>query len=147
MFKEIYFTHVTSNGITYEARPMPKEFIGSNGIKSSGTPIRVYMIDINEERKFKEFPNEIGIFMSDEGKQGYVGYYDYYIESDNSVTSGMFYVHPFHRNRGLVKDLITFLETINEGDIVYNSLSFGSPYVAQVVSEVESASINNIINR
>lgn len=147
MFKEVYFTHKTTDGITYQARPMPEEFIDNNVVKSSGTPVRVYMIDANEKRKFSTEPSTTGVFISEDGEQGYVGYYDYYIETDNSITSGMFYVHPFHRNRGLVKDLITFLETINEGDIVYNSLSFGNPHVAQVVSEVESASINNIINR
>lgn len=147
MFKEIYFTHTTSNGIIYEARPMPQEFVQNNVVQSSGTAIRVYMIDTNEERKFLTQPNTTGVFISDDGEQGYVGYYDYYIESDNSITSGIFYVHPFHRNKGLVKDLVTFLETINEGDIIYNNLSFGSTYVAQIVSEVESASINNIINR
>lgn len=137
MFKEIYFTHTTPDGITYQARPMPEEFIGNNNVKSSGTAIRVYMIDTKEERKFKTIPGETGVFISDEGEKGYVGYYDFYVESDNSITSGIFYIHPFHRKRGLTKNLISFLESINEGDLIYNDLYYSDPNVAKVVKEFE----------
>ena len=148
MFKETYFTHTTSEGIIYKARPMPEEFIGNNNVKSSGTPIRVQMIDTNEERKFKTVFGESGVFISDDGEQGYVGYYDYYIESDNSITSGIFYVHPFHRNKGLTKNLIAFLETINEGDLVYNDLYFSNPKVEEVVKDLEDIQpIDKLIRR
>lgn len=145
VFKETYFTHETADGTVYEARPMPVEFIDPNKVLDGSTGIRVYMIDKNEKRKFINIPKEVGVFMSDEGEQGYVGYYDYYIESDNSVTSGMFYVHPFHRNRGLVRNLITFLEAINEGKIIYNNLSFSNLHVARVVNEVDKS--NAIVRR
>jgi len=148
MFKEIYFSHTTSDGIIYEARPMPEEFIGNNNVKSFGTPIRVYMIDTNEERKFKDVIGETGVFISDEGEQGYVGYYDFYVESDNTITSGIFYVHPFHRKRGLTKNLIGYLESINEGDLIYNKLHYSDSNVAKVVQEfVDIQTVNKFIDK
>ena len=131
---------------------MPEEFIESNIVQSSGTAIRLRIIDPNEERKFKAIPGETGVYLSDDGEQGYVGYYDCYLESDGSFTSGIFYVHPFHRNKGLIKDLIAFLESnfvedVNQEDIVYNHLGYMDKNVGRIAEETIARSEGKVIVR
>ena len=150
--KDIFYTHTTPDGIIYDSRPMPEEFIESNIVQSSGTAIRLRIIDPSEERKFKAIPGQMGIYLSDDGEQGYVGYYDCYLESDGSFTSGIFYVHPFHRNKGLIKDLIAFLESnfvedVNQEDIVYNHLGYMDKNVGRIAEETIARSEGKVIVR
>ena len=150
--KEIFYTHTTPDGIIYDSRPMPEEFIESNIVQSSGTAIRLRIIDPSEERKFKAIPGQMGIYLSDDGEQGYVGYYDCYLESDGSFTSGIFYVHPFHRNKGLIKNLIAFLESnfvedVNQEDIVYNHLGYMDKNVEKIAKETIARSEGKVIVR
>lgn len=150
--KEVFYTHTTPDGIIYDSRPMPEEFIESNIVQSSGTAIRLRIIDPSEERKFKAIPGQMGIYLSDDGEQGYVGYYDCYLESDGSFTSGIFYVHPFHRNKGLIKDLIAFLESnfvedVNQEDIVYNHLGYMDKNVGRIAEETIARSEGKVIVR
>ena len=150
--KDIFYTHTTPDGIIYDSRPMPIEFIETNVVQSSGTAIRLRIIDPSEERKFKAIPGETGVYMSDDGEQGYIGYYDCYLESDGSFTSGMFYVHPFHRNKGLIKNLIAFLESnfiedVNQGDIVYNHLVYSDKNVEKIAEETIARSEGKVVVR
>ena len=52
MITKVYFTHTTDDGYIFDARPMPEEFIGTHNKPATGTPIRLYVIDTNEKRKF-----------------------------------------------------------------------------------------------
>jgi GNAT superfamily N-acetyltransferase len=150
--KDIFYTHTTADGIIYDSRPMPQEFIESNIVQSSGTAIRLRIIDPSEERKFKAIPGETGVYISDDGEQGYIGYYDCYLESDGSFTSGMFYVHPFHRNKGIVKNLIAFLESnflegLNEGDVVFNISGYSDKNVEKIAEETIDRSEGKVVVR
>ncbi len=138
MFKETYFTHTTSDGIIYEARPMPEEVVGTHYSQSTGIPIRIFIYDQNEERKFINYNGQEGIFLSNEGEQGYIGYYDYYVESDGSITSVSVYIHPFHRKKGIFKNLIAFLEDFAEEGTVSNFI---------VISQSISGIVDKMIAR
>lgn len=144
MFRETYFTHTTSEGIIYEARPMPEEFINSHYVQSTGTPIRIFIFDINEDRKFITRQGEEGIFLSEDGEKGYIGYYDYYIESDGSITSVSVYVHPFYRKRGIFKNLISFLEDLAEEGTVSNYIEI-SKNITNIVDKMISRSKGTVI--
>jgi GNAT superfamily N-acetyltransferase len=140
--KQIYFTHTSSKGVIYNARPMPEEFknihVAVLHNTDSGTAIRVYIIDPNEERKFVGKINKQGIYVSDDGEQGYIGYYDYNLEEDGSVTSRAFYIHPQHRGRGIMKDLLLFIEEIAEEGTIYNDHIITNPIISEVVDDIIS---------
>jgi GNAT superfamily N-acetyltransferase len=144
MFKETYFTHTTPDGITYQARPMPEEFVGTHQPKSTGTPIRIFIYDQNEQKKFITPKGEEGVFLSDEGEQGYIGYYDYYIESDGSITSVSVYIHPFHRKKGIFKNLIAYLEDLAEEGTVSNFIVV-SPSIINIVNKMISRKKGTVI--
>jgi GNAT superfamily N-acetyltransferase len=98
---------------------MPEEFIGTHDKPSTGTPIRLFVIDTNEERRFNTIPGEIGIFMSDDGEKGYIGYHDYQIEDDGNVTPQGMYIHPFHRRKGIAKKILLHIESISEEGTIF----------------------------
>lgn len=140
--RQVFFTHHSSNGIIYDARPMPEEFKDTHKLvlhnTNSGTAVRIYIIDPNEERKFAGRIGDEGIYLSDDGEQGYIGYYDYNLEEDGSVTSRAFYLHPQHRGRGIMKNLLLFIEELAEEGTVYNDHVIANPIIAEVIEDIKS---------
>jgi GNAT superfamily N-acetyltransferase len=145
MITKTYFTHTTDDGYIFDARPMPEEFIGTHDKPSTGTPIRLFVIDTNEEKKFATIPGQIGIFLSDEGEKGYVGFYDYQVEDDGNITSQAMYIHPFHRNKGIAKKVLFYIESICEDGTVSNDHVVSSPYLHKIVDEIISRGKKTII--
>jgi GNAT superfamily N-acetyltransferase len=136
MITKVYFTHTTDDGYIFDARPMPEEFIGTHNKPSTGIPIRLFIIDTNEKRKFNTIPGEFGVFLSDEGEEGYIGFHDYQIEDDGSVTIQGFYVHPFHRSKGIVKKVAFYIESICEEGTVYGDFLVVHPHLHKVMDEI-----------
>jgi len=142
MLRETYFTHDAGDGITFQARPGTEETLATHKFIAhnvdTGLPIRVYIIDANESQKFSARLGEEGIFLSEDGEQGYIGYYDYQIETDQSITSRALYIHPLHRNRGITRKLLLFIESLAEEGIVYNDHIITNPVVTEIVDEIIS---------
>jgi hypothetical protein len=138
MITKVYYTHTTDDGYIFDARPMPEEFISRYGKSSTGTPVRVFIIDTNEERKFKTIPNDFGVFLSDEGEQGYIGYFDYQIEDDKNITYYALYIHPFHRNKDIARKVFLHTESICEEGTVFNNGSISSAYLYSIVDEINA---------
>lgn len=147
MITKVYFTHTTDDGYIFDARPMPTEFIGTHDKPSSGTPIRLFIIDTNEKRKFNTIPGQFGVFLSDEGEQGYIGFYDYQIEDDESITIQGFYVHPFHRNKGIVKKVALYIESICEEGTVYGDFLVVDPRLHRVMNDMIARGKGTILMR
>jgi GNAT superfamily N-acetyltransferase len=147
MITKVYFTHTTDDGYIFDARPMPEEFIGTHNKPSTGTPIRLFVIDTNEERKFNTIPGQFGVFLSDNGEQGYVGFYDYQVEDDGNITSQGFYVHPFHRNKGIAKKVLMYIESICEEGTISRDHVVTSPYLHKIVDEMIARGKGTILMR
>ena len=122
---QTFFTHTSSNGLIYNARPMPEEFLSTHKSvihnTNSGTAVRLYIIDPNETRKFACRVSDGVIYISEDGEQGYIGYYDYNLEENGSVTTKLVYIHPQHRGKNISKDLFNFIESIAEEGTIYNN--------------------------
>jgi hypothetical protein len=138
MITKVYFTHVTEDGYIYDARPMPQEVIGTHHRPNTGTPVRLYIIDTKEDRKFKSIPGENGMFISDEGEKGYIGYYDYQVEDDGNITSQSVYIHPFHRNKGIAKNMLFYIESICEEGTISKDHVISSPHLVKVIEKIVS---------
>jgi hypothetical protein len=136
MSTEAYFTHTTDDGIIYDARPLPVEFYSLAHKPVEGTPIRVYIIDPNEERKFSNREGSRGIYLSDDGEQGLVGYYDYQIYENGDIQSQNLYIHPFHRNKGHARNLLNYVESILVDGAVSRDHIIESPYLHKVVDRI-----------
>lgn len=147
MITKVYFTHTTDDGYIFDARPMPEEFIGTHDKPATGTPIRLFVIDTNEERKFKTIPGEFGIFLSDEGEKGYVGFYDYQVEDDGNITSQAFYVHPFHRNKGIARKVLFYIESICEEGTISKDHVVTDPHLHKIVDELIARGKGTILMR
>ena len=147
MITKVYYTHTTDDGYIFDARPMPEEFIGTHDKPSTGTPVRLFVIDTNEERKFNTIPGNFGVFLSDEGEQGYVGFYDYQVEDDGNITSQAMYVHPFHRSKGIARKVLLYIESICEDGTMSNDHVVSNPYLHKVVDEIISRGKKTIIYR
>lgn len=135
---QVYFTHTTDDGYIFDARPMPAEFIGTHNKPATGTPIRLYIIDTNEERKFNTIPGELGIFMSDDGEKGYIGYYDYQIEDDGNVTPQGMYIHPFHRRKGITRKVLFYTESISEQGTIFKEHILVDTSMHNIVDELNA---------
>ena len=138
MITKVYFTHTTDDGYIYDARPMPEEFIGTHHKPASKTCIRLYVIDTNEEKKFIVHKGSKNISLSDEGEKGFVGYYDYQIEDNGTITPQSFYVHPFHRGKGIAKNVLFYIENISEKGTIYDDFVISDPSIVKIVEEIIS---------
>ena len=147
MITKVYFTHTTDDGYIFDARPMPAEFIGTHDKPSTGTPIRLFIIDTNEERKFATIPGQFGVFLSDEGEQGYVGFYDYQVEDDGNVTSQAMYVHPFHRSKGIARKVLFYIESICEEGTIYRDHVVSDPHIRKIVDELNAMNKVTVLMR
>ena len=147
MITKLYFTHTTDDGYIFDARPMPAEFIGTHDKPATGTPIRLFVIDTNEERKFDTIPGEFGIFLSDKGEKGYVGFYDYQVEDDGNVTSQAFYVHPFHRNKGIARKVLLYIENICEEGTTFRDHIVSDPHIQKIVDEIIARNKGTVLMR
>lgn len=142
VLREVYYTHDAGDGLTFNARPGTAETVATHRFVAhkvdTGTPIRVYILDANESRKFSAREGEEGIFLSEDGEQGYIGYYDYQIETDQSITSRALYIHPLHRNRGITRKLLLFIESLAEEGVVYNDHIITNPVITEIVDDIIS---------
>jgi GNAT superfamily N-acetyltransferase len=147
MITKVFFTHTTDDGYIFDARPMPEESIGTHDKPSTGTPIRLFVIDTNEERKFNTIPGQSGIFLSDEGEKGYVVFYDYQVEDDGNITSQAMYVHPFHRNKGIARKVLFYIESICEEGTISNDHIVADPHLHKIVDELIARGKGTILMR
>ena len=136
MFTNVYFKQSYDDKITLEARPASEISIKNHLTKSNGIPIRLYVLDANEERKFIDKLGRNGVFLSDQGEQGFIGYYDYCIEDDDTITSQMMYIHPFHRNRSIANRLMNCIEENLTQGSTFNELIAASPYIASEIDRI-----------
>jgi hypothetical protein len=137
---QIYFTYNSPIGVIYDARPLSEEYVNAHFYvlhnTESGTDIRIHIIDPNEDRKFiQKLPGQ-GIYISDEGEMGFIGYYDYRLENDGSVTSRAFYLHPLHRNRGIMRDALFYMTNLAEDGTVYNQHLVANRDICNVVDDL-----------
>lgn len=137
---QTYFTYNSLLGVIYEARPLSEEYVNAHQQvlhkTNSGTDIRVHILDPNEERKFiQKLPGE-GVFLSEEGEQGFIGYYDYRLEDDGTVTSRAFYLHPQHRNRGIMRDVLFYVVGLAEDGTSYNPHLIANKAICDVVDDL-----------
>ena len=147
MITKVYFTHTTDDGYIFDARPMPEHQSDRHGAPITGTPIRLFFIDTNEERKFATIPHEYGVFLSDEGEQGYIGFFDYQVEDDGNITPQAMYVHPFHRNKNVAKKVLFYIESICEEGTISKDQLVTSPYLNNILDEIRSRGKGTIITR
>ena len=137
---QTYFTNNSPLGVIYEARLLSQEHVAAHSCilhnTDSGTDIRIYIIDPNEDKKFiQKLPGQ-GIYISDEGEKGFIGYYDYRLEDDGSVTSRAFYLHPLHRNRVIMRDVVFYVINLAEDGTVYNQHIIANRYICNVIDDI-----------
>ncbi len=147
MITKIYFTHTTDDGYIFDARPMPEHQSDRHASPITGTPIRLFIIDTNEERKFNTIPNQFGIFLSDEGEKGYVGFYDYQVEDDGNITSQGMYIHPFHRKKGIARKVLFYIESICEEGTISRDHLIVDPHLHKIVDEIIAMNKHTILMR
>jgi GNAT superfamily N-acetyltransferase len=137
---QTFFTHTSDNGLIYDARPMPEEYLNVHQSilhnTNSGIAVRLYIIDPNETRKFANKENDPGVYLSENGEQGYIGYYDYNLEEDGSVTTRLVYIHPQHRGRNISKNLFNFIESIAEEGTIYNNHYIPNESLVKAIEDV-----------
>jgi hypothetical protein len=147
MITKVYHTHTTDDGYIFDVRPMPEHQSDTHGAPITGTPVRLFVIDTNEKRKFATIPHEYGVFLSDEGEQGYIGFYDYQVEDDGNITSQAMYIHPFHRNKGIAKKVLFYIESICEEGTISKDHLVTNPYLHKIVDELNVRGKGTILMR
>jgi len=147
MITKIFFTHTTDDGYIFDARPMPEHQSDRHGAPITGTPIRLFIIDTNEERKFATIPHEYGLFLSAEGEKGYVGFYDYQVEDDGNITSQAMYVHPFHRSKGIARKVLFYIESICEEGTISKDHLVTNAHLHKIVDELIAMNKHTILMR
>jgi GNAT superfamily N-acetyltransferase len=137
---QTYFTHNSPLGVIYEAIPLSAEYVAAHTHvlheTNSGTDIRVNILDPNEDRKFIQKLPLPGIYLSEDGEKGLIGYYDYRLEDDGTVTSRAFYIHPQHRNRGIMRDVLFYVVGLAEDGTSYNPHLIANKDICKVVDDL-----------
>jgi len=124
---------------------MPNEYIGKYKVTSKGIPIRLKVYDPKEEQKFyiPEGKNTLKLSTDDTGETGLVAYFDYYLEKDGSIITGYLQVHPFHKNKKILTNILDFFETVIPSVALLEINEVSSEYVWKAIEKLKT--LNTIV--
>ena len=139
MYRESLESHTDNQGRLYIETLMPENFVGKHNVNTSGLPIRLKVYDFKEQQQFYVHETKYNLKVSDSnGEISFVAYFDYYLENDGSITTGLLHVHPFHKNKKILTNVLNFFEKVIPASAYLNINEIGNKYCYSPLKKIDA---------